>query len=122
MSVRPYARWRMSTQTRAPPSITRWVLCLRSKRQTPPGLLHCSEAAAALKTAAVILLIHMLLLKKKKEKSTGGVSFPALEGITDSFHCSAEVSEPACVPGWCERRGRRGGREEESDTCTVIDF
>lgn len=94
--MHPYARWRMGTQTRAPPSIARWVLCVRSKRQTPPGLMLCSEAAAALKTAAVILLIHMLLLKKKK--MTGGVSFPALEGITDSFHCSAEVSEPACVP------------------------
>lgn len=60
----PYTHLRTSVQMRALPSTTHWVLCVRSKRQTPPGLTLCSEAAAALKMAAVILLIHMLLLKK----------------------------------------------------------
>lgn len=60
----PCAHLRMSVQMRALPSITHWVLCVRSKQQPPPGLTLCSEAAAALETAAVILLIHMLLFKK----------------------------------------------------------
>lgn len=60
----PCAHLRMSVQMRGLRSITHWVLCVRSKQQTPPGLTLCSEAAAALETAAVILLIHMLLLKK----------------------------------------------------------
>lgn len=104
---------------RAPPSITRWVLCVRSKRRAPPGLMHCSEAAAALKTAEVILLIHMLLLKKKidwgSELSCTGGDHRLL-----SLFCGGERASVRA--GWCRRRGRRGGGEEESDTCTVIDF
>lgn len=41
----PCAHLRMSVQMRALPSITHWVLCVRSKRRTPPGLTLRSEAA-----------------------------------------------------------------------------
>lgn len=116
----PCAHLRMSVQMRALPSITHWVLCVRSKRRTPPGLTLRSEAAGdgcgnSADTCAAI----------KKKKLTGGVSFPTLEGITGVFHCSAEVSGHTCVRARARRSGRRerrGGREEESDTCRVVDF
>lgn len=98
--------------TRFPPSHTGYYALDQSAK--PPQAWRSNEAAAALQPAAVILLIHMLLL-------LGERAFPALQGITAFFHCSAEVIARARALV-CERRECRGGWEEGSDACTVIDF
>lgn len=83
-------------------SIARWVLCFRSKHKSLTGLpleRECCCAAAGCSNSA-----------DTYAAITGGESFPALQGITDFFHCSAEVIAHVRV---LEKRmpRRMGGRK-----------
>lgn len=74
----------------------------------------------ALETAAVILLIHMLLLKKTDWGSE--LSRTRGDHRLLSLFCGGEQARARARTCWSGRRERRGGREEESDTCRGIDF
>lgn len=92
---------------RAFSSITHWVLCFRSKRQTPAGPTLtrgcCCAAAGCGNSADTYAAI------------TGGESFPALQGITDFFQYSAEVIAHECAFVRACRRTCVGAGEENAE-------